>query len=67
MKHASGCPTFTVHKFSRWVKDNPWLFAIASIVVGALLAFKGRNMFPIASSVLAFFMVTKTILYLSAD
>ena len=67
MKHASGCPTFTVNAFSRWMKDNPWFLAAIYICIGTLLAFKGRSMFPLAASILFGFLVAKLLIFLAFE
>ena len=67
MRHASGCPLFTVNEFVRAVDRNIWIAAILAIIIGTLVAFRGRSMFPVAASTLVFFTAAKTLMYASAE
>ena len=67
MKHASGCHTWTANWWVRWVHHNPVMFAILHIVLGLILALRGRAMFPVVMPICIGFVVAKLLLYLSAE
>ena len=67
VKHAAGCPEFTGCAYSRWLADNPWFPALIYIAIGTLLAFKGRSMFPLASSVMLGLFLSKLLLFLTYE
>ena len=66
MKHASGCNIWTANWFVRWYHANPWIFAAAQIVLGLLIATKGRAMFTNVMTVFSFFLAAKLSLFVGA-
>jgi hypothetical protein len=44
--HASGCPYASLNSFAAFIASNPWVIALFFIVIGPVIAFKGRKFFP---------------------
>ena len=67
MKHAAGCHGWTANWWVRWVHRNPLLFAILQIILGLVIALRGRAMFPVVMPIFVWFLVAKILIYWSAE
>lgn len=67
MSHASGCHTWTANWWVRWVHRNPILFAVLQMVLGLVIAVRGRAMFPIVMAIFVGYLVAKVLIYTSAE
>mmetsp|Transcript_25131 Transcript_25131/g.31512 ORF Transcript_25131/g.31512 Transcript_25131/m.31512 type:complete len:151 (-) Transcript_25131:388-840(-) len=62
MSHASGCKDFDPDDYS-WFEQNKYYFAVFALIVGPIIAFGGKRLFPyVAATVISIFIFFMTLI-----
>jgi hypothetical protein len=66
LSHKHGCPVFSATSYVRFLTARPWIMGTICIVIGAIVAFFGRALFPwVVSSFGGFIIFTCVMLLCS--